>query len=107
MRENRMLFEEAGAGNVIMGAGLPIPTCETVGFSTGPYRRRASARPYRMGWDCPMSRPISRPTEHTFCRCAGLEPEDLDAESASAWDAPRCCVSSAFCIGGYANEDSG
>ena len=38
-------FEEAGAGNVIMGAGLRT-NAKVVGFSTGPYRRRASPRPY-------------------------------------------------------------
>ena len=34
-----------GAGNVIMGAGLRT-NAKVVGLSTGPYRRRASPRPY-------------------------------------------------------------
>ena len=38
-------FDEAGAGNVTMGAGLRT-NAKVVGRSTGPYRRRASPRPY-------------------------------------------------------------
>ena len=48
-------FDEAGAGNVIMGAGLRT-NAKVVGFSTGPYRRRASPRPYHRGEG---SRPVS------------------------------------------------
>ena len=34
-------------------------------------------------------------------RCAGLEPEDLDARICFSLAMERCCVSSAFCICGY------
>ena len=38
-------FDEAGAGNVTRGAGLRT-NAKVVGLATGPYRRRASPRPY-------------------------------------------------------------
>ena len=38
-------FDEAGAGNVTRGAGLRT-NAKAVGIATGPYRRRASPRPY-------------------------------------------------------------
>ena len=39
-------FDEAGAGNVTRGAGLRT-NAKAVGIATGPYRRRASPRPYQ------------------------------------------------------------
>ena len=41
-------FDEAGAGNVTRGAGLRT-NAKAVGIATGPYRRRASPRPYLGG----------------------------------------------------------
>ena len=79
-------FDEAGAGNVTRGAGLRT-NAKAVGIATGPYRRRASPRPYQ-AWvgtvPCPDRISGGQPSILSD-RCAGLEPEDLDAESASAW----------------------
>ena len=79
-------FDEAGAGNVIMGAGLRT-NAKVVGLSTGPYRRRASPRPYQAGvGPVPCTDRISGGQPSLFSdRCPGLEPEDLDAESAPTW----------------------
>ena len=60
-------FDEAGAGNVIMGAGLRT-NAKVVGFSTGPYRRRASPRPYRLGHRAHSARRQGRPARHPHDR---------------------------------------
>ena len=86
-------FDEAGAGNVIMGAGLRT-NAKVVGFSTGPYRRRASPRPYQVrAWPGPYTHRIAGGESSLLHdRGTGLELEDLAVESA----APRGWRGDAF-----------
>ena len=69
-----------------MGAGLRT-NAKVVGLTTGPYRRRASPRPYqvRAGTGACADRLAGGESSLLRDRGTGVEPEDVDVESAGPW----------------------